>query len=275
VDSDAGIKVDVNVSIPHKTERVEIKNINSLDSVGKAIVYELERQGREGSVRETRRYDELKGITISMREKEGQDDYRFIADPDLEELILDEAFVKRLAQQLPQSPEEKLAVLLKKYKVDMASAEILSKHLDIAEFFEAVAQKVNASSALPWVTGELFRLLNEHRVSMDKVDIKVDHFVALINMVEKGSITVLQGKQLLKQFYPKSFMPSKVAEKMSDSGQLESIVDKVFKEQSKAVSDYKSGDSNAFNFLVGAVMKATEKRADIVIVRELLKKKLG
>jgi len=109
VDSNAGIKADVNVNIPGKTERVEIKNINSIENIGKAIDYEIERQLREGGKqRETRRFDEAKGKTEKMREKESAEDYRFINEPDLQEIIIDKTTISRIREELPEMPEEKL-----------------------------------------------------------------------------------------------------------------------------------------------------------------------
>jgi aspartyl-tRNA(Asn)/glutamyl-tRNA(Gln) amidotransferase subunit B len=132
IDSNAGIKVDVNVNISGKTERVEIKNINSLENIKKAIDYELERQNKEGSVRETRRFDAVKGKTIRMRGKEEQDDYRFIRDPDLKEIVLSEKFIEKIKKNLPESPEEKLEKLVSKFKIDKKNAEVLAKEIDSA-----------------------------------------------------------------------------------------------------------------------------------------------
>ncbi len=275
VDSNAGIKVDVNVNIPGKTERVEIKNINSLESIGKAIDYELERQMKEGGkTKETRRFDEVKGKTMKMREKEGQADYRFISDPDLQEIVLDKDLVENIERRIPESPKKKLEKLVKKHKIDKKSAEVLAKNIDIVEFFEKVSEKVDSKFALPWVTTELLRFLNYNKKKLDEVDIKVEHFVALLNLVKSGKITELQGKQLLNKFYPKSFMPDKIEARITDKSELEKVIVKVIKENPQAVSDYKAGEKNSFNFLMGKVMESTQKRADFKIAREVLEKLL-
>jgi len=282
IDSNAGIKVDVNVNIPATkgsrspiskgTERVEIKNINSIENIGKAIDYELRRQMKEGSERETRRFDEVKGKTIRMRGKEEAEDYRFISDPDLIDIGLDKKFVSSLEKSLPESPDEKLAKMIKKYKVDKYNAEILSKNVDIAEFFESVAEKIDAKFALHWVTGELLRHLNYHRKGLDAVNISVEHFVSLLKMVKSGKITELQGKQILNKFYPKSFDPSKqVKGRISDKSELRKIAEKVIAKNKKAVADYKAGEQRAFNFLMGQIMKETDRRADFKIAGEVLR----
>lgn len=271
-DSNAGIKVDVNVSIPGKTERVEVKNINSIESVVRAIDYELERQSTEGSVRETRRFDADKGITISMRKKEQQDDYRFIADPDLPSLQLESPFIKSVEKNLPELPEQKLRKLITHYKIDKQNAEILAKHLEIVTFFEAVSKEIDGKFALPWVTIELLRVLNWNKISLDKTDVQIPHFVKLLRLVKEKKITELQAKQILNKFVPKSFDPSSTQGAVSDKKELEKIIIKVLEKHEKAVKDFKEGDAKALNFLMGEIMKATERRADYRTAQEILKR---
>ncbi len=274
VDSNAGVKIDVNVNIPGKTERVEVKNLNSIESVGKAIEYELERQTREGSVQETRRFDEFSGKTMSMRSKEKQDDYRFIADPDLVNLGLNEGFVSSLRATLPESPAEKLNKLIKKFGIDKKNAEVLAKNLDIVEFFERVAGEIDGKFALPWITIELLRVLNWNKISFDKVHIDLEHFVKLLEMVKEKKITELQAKEILNKFIPRSFEPSNAEGKIDNKRELELVVKKIISGNSKAVQDYKSGDVKALNFLIGEVMRATNKRADYKVARNLIEKQL-
>jgi len=277
VDKDAGIKVDVNVSIPGKSERVEIKNINSIENIGKAIEYELSRQGKEGGkVKETRRWNSLKGKTEVMRKKEGADDYRFITDPDLRDVEVTEKFISDLEKKLPESPDAKLNKLIKKHKIGKKSAEILARNIDVIEFYEKIIDKgVDAKFALPWVTIELLRYLNYNKTSLDKVDLKVEDFVSLLNLVKEKKITELQGKQILNKFYPKSFNPEgKVQGRIDDEKELEKIIEKVIGKNKKSVEDYKKGEKNAFNYLIGEVMRETNRRADYVVARKVLKKML-
>lgn len=273
IDSNAGIKVDVNVNLPGKTERVEIKNLNSLESIENAINYELSRQEKEGGrKKETRRWDDIKGKTMVMREKEAAEDYRFILEPDLPEITLDDKFISALGEKVPESPEVKLIKVIKKYKIDKKNAEVLTKNLDVVEFFEKVAEKIDAKFALPWVTIELLRVLNDNKTTLDKTQIKAEHFIALLDLVKSGKITELQGKQTIKKFYPKSFAPSGISERITDKKELEAAILKVIKANPKAVADFKSGEKNAFNFLMGELMKETQKRADFRIARELFEK---
>ncbi len=277
VDNNAGIKCDVNVNIRDKTERVEIKNLNSIENIQRAIEYELDRQSKEGSERETRRFDDAKGKTIRMRGKEEAEDYRFISDPDLRDIVLDDKIIDDMKKSLPEPPERKLEKIIKKYKISGKDAEVLIQHVDIAEFFEKVVEKVDAKFALPWITVELFRFLNYNDINLDRVDIKVEHFVELLEAVKSGKISVLKGKQILNQFYPKSFSIKGVVEKeskISDKKELEKIALEVVKENPKVVSDYNSGEEKAFNYLMGEIMKKTNRRADFNATREVLKEML-
>src|SRR3989344_3682513 len=271
VDANAGIKVDVNVNIPGKSVRVEVKNISSIENIEKAINYELERHQKEPvKQQETRRFDELKNKTILMRTKEEAADYRFITDPDLQNIVLDKNLINKEKNKIPETPEVKLEKLIKKYKLDKKSAEILTKNVDIAEFYEKIIDKVDAKFSLSWVTIELLRFLNYNETSLDKVDLNPEHFIALLNLVKQGKITELQGKQLLNKFYPKSFMPENVEQKIIDKRELEKIAQKVIKENEKAVSDFKAGEQKSFDFLMGKIMEATKRRADYKIAREVL-----
>ena len=275
VDSNAGIKVDTNVNIKGKTERVEIKNISSIEDIGKAIDYELKRQAEDGNKkRETRRFDSIKGKTELMRLKESGEDYRFISDPDLQDIVISDKIINKIKELIPESPEEKLQKFIKTHKVDKKNAEILVKNIDIAEFYENVVEKIDSGFALPWVTGNLFRLLNDNKTKLDKCEIKVEHFVSLLHLIKEGKITELQGKDILKKFYPKSFDPSlgKIEGKITDEKELRKIAEKVLKENKKAVDDYVNGDKKAFEFLIGVIMKETGKRADFRIARSILEK---
>lgn len=275
VDSNAGIKVDVNVNIPGKSERVEIKNLSSIESIGNAVIYELNRQAKEGGKeKETRRYDDAKGKTFVMRSKEDTEDYRFISDPDLQEIVIDLEYVSELKKNIPESPEEKLEKLVKKYKIDKKNAEILAKNIDVVEFFEKVAEKINAEYALHWVTVELLRFLNYNKKSLDQVKINHEHFIELLNLVKKGKITPLKAKETLNSWSNGSYMPKNIEERISDEKKLEEEVRKVVEENEKAVSDYRNGEKKAFEFLIGQVMKATNKRADYSVARKVLEKVL-
>jgi aspartyl-tRNA(Asn)/glutamyl-tRNA(Gln) amidotransferase subunit B len=279
LDKNAGIKADVNISLPELNgQRVEIKNINSLRSIKNAIEKEIERQKIDvPKVQETRMFDEAKGITIKMRGKEQTEDYRFISDPDLPVMKIEKSRVKRLESSLPETPQEKLKKLIKKYDIEKKSAEVLTKKLEIAEFFEEIISKVSPKLAVQWTTIELLRVLNYAKKELDEVEIKPEHFIELLKLVESKKITELKAKEILNKFIPKSFSPRKEAEKhskISSENELEEVCNSVLKENPNAVADYRNGKTESLHFLIGKVMQKTNKRADFKTAKELLLRRL-
>jgi aspartyl-tRNA(Asn)/glutamyl-tRNA(Gln) amidotransferase subunit B len=276
VDKNAGIKADVNISTGG--ERVEIKNLSSIQSIKQAINYETERQSREKAKRETRRWDEAKGKTMVMRAKEQAEDYRFIPDPDLPVIKLTEKEVKELKKKLPEAPQEKLDKLIKKHRIEKKQAGILYRNLELVEFFERVAKKISPVFALPWITTELLRVLNYSKKTLEEVDIKAEHFSELLGAVKAGKITELKAKKILNDFIPKSFsIKSKVKKerKITDKKEIEKIIEKVLEKNKKATQDYKAGKKEALNFLMGQVMKVSDRKADFKLAREILTKLLS
>lgn len=281
VDKNAGIKVDLNVSVEKnekKEERVEIKNLSSLASIKEAIEYEINRQMQQEVRRETRRWDENEKRTIVMRVKELVEDYRFIPDPDLPIIKISEKEVEEERKALPESPEKKLQKLIKEYKIPKKQAEILSSNLDLVEFFENVAEKIDASFALPWVTVELLRILNYNKKNLDEVEILPEHFIELLELVKEKKITELKAKQILNDFIPRSFsvkerISLKEITKISDT-EIKKLCEEVVNKNKKAIEDYKKGNKKAFDFLMGEVMKLSKRRADYNKAKIFLKKLL-
>jgi len=274
IDKNAGIKADVNISTGG--ERVEIKNVSSINDIKNAINYEIKRQSKRNVERETRRYDNSLGKTISMRKKEEEADYQFIPDPDLPVLKITDKEVYRLKKELPESPKEKLEKLIKKHKINKEQAEILRRNFELVEFFEKVAKKTGPQFTLPWVTIELKRVLNYNEITLQETNINPKHFSKLLKMVKDEKITEKQAKETLNKFIPKSFDPEeKVEKKISDENKLEKIIDRILNKNKKAVEDYNSGDKNAINFLMGQVMKETKGRADSKKVIKILKEKIS
>ena len=280
IDKTAGIKADVNISIP-KGKRIEIKNINSLKNIRTAIEYEIKRQKKEiPKIQETRMFDENKGTTIRMRTKEQAQDYRFISEPDLPIIKIKKIRIEKIKSGLPETPYEKLEKLIKKHKIEKRYAEILTKKLDVVEFFEKIIIKTNPKLAVRWTTEELLSMLNYNKKELDdpEIDIKPEHFIELLKLIEKNKITELKAKEILRKFIPKSFSPKRKItkhSKISSKKDIEKICKQVIKENPKAVKDYKSGKKESLNFLVGQVMKASDKRADYKKVREIFKGMLG
>jgi aspartyl-tRNA(Asn)/glutamyl-tRNA(Gln) amidotransferase subunit B len=276
----AGIKVDVNVST--YGDRVEIKNINSIDKIRKAIKYEIKRQldeYMEGKVqkRETLSFDERLGKTVKMRDKDEQADYRFLPEPDLPNIKITEEDIKEISKNIPKMPYERLEELLKRYKIDRQNAEIVTKNLELVDFFEELGKHVPVDKYISWITVELLRVLNYNKKTLEDedVDIKPEHLAELLKLVDRGELTVLKAKQIMNDFVPKSFS---VKERMvSDLKKLSeeetrSLIEKVIKENPGVWKEYKGGKKESLNFLIGCVMKLSGRRADFNYVRELFGK---
>jgi aspartyl-tRNA(Asn)/glutamyl-tRNA(Gln) amidotransferase subunit B len=275
LDSDAGIKADINISLDGG-ERVEIKNMNSLAEIKKAIFFEEQRQRKEKvKKRETRSWNPEKQMTIKMREKESHADYRFIKDPDLPVIKITNSEVEKIKKALPESPMEKLDKIIKKYKIEEYYAKVLISNLEIVEFFEKIIEKTNPNLAVPWVTVELIGMLNYNKKSLGQVEIKPEHFIQLLKLIESKKLTELKAKDILRSWKEKSDeVKLEGLQTISNMGEIEKIVDQVIIENEKAVNDFKSGQAQALNFLVGQVMKISNKRADFQTSKKLLEKRL-
>ncbi|MDO8467658.1 MAG: Asp-tRNA(Asn)/Glu-tRNA(Gln) amidotransferase subunit GatB [Nanoarchaeota archaeon] len=277
LDRSSGLKADVNVSISGGA-RVEIKNVNSISNIKTAIEHELARQERSlPKKQETRAFNELDNTTTHMRFKEEAEDYRFISDPDLPIIKIDSKTIKRIKENLPETPKEKLNKLIKKYKIPKDSTEVLTKNLDMVELFEIVSSRISPQLALNWITIELQRVLNYNKKLLDEVEIIPEHIIELLELVQTKKITELKAKEILNKFVPKSFSPLSEATKnatISDEKEIEKIALKVISENKKAVNDYKAGEEKAINFLIGQVMRISNKRADFATAKRILEKNL-
>lgn len=265
-----GIKVDVNVST--YGERVEMKNLNSIEKIRKAIDYEIVRQlenYEKGIVqeRDTLAFDEATGKTIKMRSKEGAADYRFIPDPDLPVIKLDKKKIEKMERELPEMPSAKLEKLLKKYKLEKSDAEILIKNLELVDFAEGLDKSgVKVKENISWITIELLRVLNYNKKTLEDedVEIKPEHLAELISLVDKEELTVLKAKQIMNDFVPKSFS---VKEKLSSAiGKLSDDETKKFVEQ--AIKE--NPKVKDLNFLMGQVMRLSQRRASPADVKKIL-----
>lgn len=278
IDKNSGIKADVNVSIPNG-KRVEVKNVNSLRNIQAVIEHEIKRQSKEiPKEQETRRFDEFTSTTKRMRSKEDAEDYRFITEPDLPAIKITSERINKIKKSLPETPAEKLEKLIKKYKIEKKYAEILIKKLEIVEFFEKIIKNSEPKLATRWTTEELLSVLNYNKKELEEVDIKSEHFVELLKLIKTKKITELKAKDILRSWISGSHSPKNNLENLTsinDSKEIQKIAQKIISENSKAVEDYKSGQQNALNFLIGQVMKLSDKRADFKTAKDILIKELS
>ena len=274
IDKKMGIKSDVNVSVEGGA-RIEVKNVNSINNIKNTIEHEIERQTKNlPKVQETRRYDETKGITTLMRTKEQAQDYRFITEPDLPVINLSNKLINELKNSLPETPQEKLEKLIKKYKIEKKYAEVLTKKIEIVEFFEKIIPEVESKLATRWVTEELLSVLNYNKIELDEIELNPKHFIELLKLIETKTITELKAKDILRSWKEKSESPNIKEISNISNDEIQIFAKKVINENEKAVSDYKNGEAKAINFLIGQVMKLSNKRADFNTARITLEKLL-
>jgi len=276
IDRQSGIKADINVSISGG-KRIELKNINSLRKIKDAIEIEIERQKKNLPREEqTRMYDEKEKTTKLMRSKENAIDYRFIREVDLPSIEISSEMIDELKKSIPETPQKRLKRLIKDYKIDNYNAKILTKEIEIVDLFEFVCKKVGVALALNWVVQGFLNVANYNKMHVSDLNINPEHFVELLQGVKSKKITELKAKEILKKWVPDSFSPKGEMEKNVKLSKKETLVfvEKAIKENTKAINDYKSGLKESLNFLVGAVMKYSNKRADFKLAKELLEEKL-
>lgn len=274
---EGSMRIDANISI-EGGNRVEIKNINSFKGVFTALNYEIVRQklmkekGLE-IVQETRHFDESQGITIGSRKKETVDDYRYIPDPDLEPIIIDELLIKQIKSDLPELPEQKAIRIVEQYGIDKPDAAVLVNDKNIANVFEVLVKKgINPLICVKWLNRDLRKQLNYRGITYNQSKISDIQLYEILDLLQKKRIHDGIAEQMLIQLLDTGAMQKQ--EKISTETELIAIIETIIKENYKAVADYEHGEEKAFNFLFGAVMKKTGKKADPDIVRKLLKEKL-
>ena len=299
----AGMRFDANISIKSAQAKklgvkVEVKNINSFKFLEKALEYEVNRQIRileEGGkiVQETRGWVETKGITVSQRIKEIAPEYRYFPEPDLPPLAPEINLIKRLKEELPELPDEKVSRFVRKYGLDEKVAVSLCFDKDVAFWFEdAVSSYSAAESKTPqiphiryaktvanWIIGELFRFLKEENKTTQDLPITGSSLAELLYLIDKGEINQNSAKEIFNQMLKEGRQARELVkeyglEQISDTEKLEVAVEKILQKETTAVSDFKKGKGTAFGFLIGKIMKETSGRANPKLIKEILEVKL-
>jgi len=279
------IKADANISIKESGyTRAEIKNITGFKEIERALKYEIERQHhdvKEGKkiVQETRAWDAEKGITFSMRQKEVEEEYGYIIDPDLTITDIDESLIKEVKAEMPELAQDKIAKYIEKYKIAKIDAEVIAQERLLAELFEKVAAKIDPVLAAKWLRRELTRVLNYNKKELHQLEIDESHLIDLLGLVEKKKITETTGQKLMEKLIEKPFDVKKYVEKeglaaVADTGALEKFCKEAIDENPKAVQDFKGGNQKSIQFLVGQVMRKTKGTASPKEVNDILKKLL-
>ena len=286
---EGSMRADVNVSMrkigdPLGT-RCEIKNVNSLKAVQMAVDYESRRQVEileaGGSIKqETRLWDPNKGETRSMRSKEEAHDYRYFPDPDLLPIVLENEWVLKIKETLPELPDQKKHRFMKDFGLSSYDAGVLIAERSRADFYELVAKGRDAKLAANWTLNELLALLNKDQKPITESPVSAENLGLLIARISDSTISGKIAKDVFAEMYatganPDSIIDSKGLKQVTDSGAIEKIVDEVIAENPDNVAAYKGGKDKLFGFFVGQVLKKSQGKANPDIVNELLKKKLG
>lgn len=287
---EGSLRCDVNINVVdtetgNRTNISEIKNLNSFRGAVKAAEYEQKRhiellQADQNTVKETRRWDEVKGETIPMRDKGGVSDYRFAADGDLAPIEIDESFIIEIRDNMEELPHDKKERFIKEYNLLQYDAEILTSKKELSLFFEETVKHNNDINLVSnWITGDVLRRLNEDEMGIEETKINAKSLADLITMVKDKKINNNTGKKVLKDMFetgkdPETIVREKGLIQISDEGELEGIVEKILDENPQSIEDYKNGKDRAVGFLVGQTMKASKGKANPQLVNKLISEKL-
>jgi aspartyl-tRNA(Asn)/glutamyl-tRNA(Gln) amidotransferase subunit B len=287
------LRCDANVSVRASAEaplgtRVEIKNLNSIRYVARAIEHEIERQAGalergERIVMETRLWDVAAGRTVPMRGKEEAHDYRYFPEPDLGALIVDEAWVAAAVSELPELPRARQARFAAQYGLSRPDAETLTSARELADYFEQLAALAPPRLAANWVTGEVLRWMKERHLSSEDAlsfPIAPARLAGLLALLEAKEISNASAKEVFVAMLDspseaRAIVAEKGLGKMSDASALETAVTEIVSANPSQAELYRSGKTQTFGWFVGQVMKKTGGRADPAAVREALTKVLG
>ncbi|MDK3026589.1 Asp-tRNA(Asn)/Glu-tRNA(Gln) amidotransferase subunit GatB [Cupriavidus taiwanensis] len=293
---EGSFRCDANVSVRPLGQkefgtRREIKNLNSFRFLQQAIEYEVQWQIAE--IEDGRKiqqatvlFDPDTGETRAMRTKEDAHDYRYFPDPDLMPLEIEPAWIERVRNALPELPAAMQARFVSQYGLSAYDATTLTATKAFAAYYEAVLADAGAASAKPaanWLMGDVASQLNREGIAIDAAPVKPAQLAKLLSRIADGTVSNNTAK---KDVFPAmwagehggdadAIIAAKGLKQMSDSGELEKIIDDVLAANAKSVEEFRSGKEKAFNALVGQAMKATRGKANPAQVNELLRKKLG
>ncbi len=265
--------------------RVEVKNLNSMKSVRDSLKYEVTRQTkilREGGTvsQQTMLWDEASGTTQAMRSKENAHDYRYMPEPDLAPLHIDDEWLERVKSEMPELPRVKRARFQSDLGLNRYDAEVLTATPDIARYFESTLQtSKNTKSVANWIANELLGRLNSASQTISESKVAPAQLGALVNLIDDGTISGKIAKDVFDEMFASGqdaaqIVESKGLKQMSDTSELEAICKSVVEKLPKIVEDYRGGKEKAFGALVGGVMKETRGKANPALVNELLKRVL-
>jgi len=291
---EGSMRCDVNISLAPQGSKAlgvknEIKNINSISHVGKAVEYEIQRQSAlldAGEVihQETRRFDDKTNTTISMRAKEGAVDYKYFPEPNIFPIRLDPKWIEDIQNNLPELPESRKNRYKHDYDLNPHDIHVLISNKEMSDYFETVlVYSQNPKAVCNWLLGEISAWLNKHEMSIQEANLDQKLLAKLVKLVDDGTISNAQAKKLVDDLMvgkdPEVAAKEKGLVQVSDTGAIQVMVDAVLEANPQAIEDFRNGKDKAIGFLVGQVMKQSRGQANPQIVNglvsEALKKKLN
>jgi len=280
---EGSMRCDANISLAGGT-RVEVKNITSFKEVERALNFEIIRQ--KGLIekgvavkRETRHWDEVRRVTISLRAKEEEQDYRYFPEPDLVPVVITREMIEEIRSKMPELPDERVKRFMKMYGLPKYDAEVLVSSKQLADFFEECVKLYNKPKEISnWMMSDLLRYLYENNLELYESKITPKMLVDMIRLIDEGVISGKIAKKILPVMIVSGKDPSRIVEeegliKISDEKVLSELADKVFAENKKAVKDALT-DEKAVHYLVGQLMKLTRGRADPALANKIIREKL-
>ncbi len=288
--AEGSMRCDANVSLRKRGSkelgtRTETKNVNSFKFVEKAIQHEIRRQIKilesgERVTQETRLYDSQLDETRPMRSKEYANDYRYFPEPDLLPVVLSEDFIKSVKDLMPELSEEKEKRFIKEYKLSDYDANVLSVDPNLSNFFEeVVVRSRNPKLAANWIMGELSAFLNKENLSILETKVDSINLGNLLSRIEDSTISGKIAKEIFEEMWNSKKSPDEIIEEkglkqVTDSSEIEKIINQVLEQNQSQLEQYKSGKVKLFGFFVGQVMKASRGKANPEQVNKLLEERL-
>ena len=286
---EGAMRCDVNVSVrPYGSDelrtRCEMKNVNSVKFVMQAIEAEtrrhIETYESGGEIcQETRQFDPLTSSTKAMRKKEFAQDYRYFPEPDLPPLVLDDAFINKIKEEMIELPDAKKSRFINKLGLTSYDAMVICENKEVADFFEKAAEGHDAKKVANWLMGDFFAMLNRKNLTIADSPVSAENLGKLVELISKDVISGKIAKDVFEIMADTSEDPEKIVEErglkqVTDTSAIESIIDTVLTANPDNVASYKAGKVNLIGWFVGQVMKQSQGKANPGLVNKLLKEKL-
>ncbi len=285
---EGSIRFDVNLSVKEKGSdvlgtRTEMKNLNSFRALERAVHYESKRQIIELKkghriIQETRKWDDVKGVSSSMRSKEEAHDYRYFPEPDLVPIVISDEEIARAKAELPELPEAKKARYVSEYGIPEYDASVITTSKVSAAYFEEAVAAYNEPKLIAnWLMVDIPAHLKERELTMETIPFGPSALAKLVELIKSGAISGKIAKSVMEKMFegegdPEAIVKANGWAQMSDSGELEAIIKQVIEDNPKSVSDIAAGNKKAYGFLTGQVMRATKGQANPQMANQIIRK---